>query len=229
MNEFTVYQHINKINGKRYIGITQQAPERRWRPDGSGYKENPHFWKAIQKYSWDGFEHIIIKSGISKQEACDLERELIAKYQSNDQNKGYNVSDGGEHNNMPLETRLRLSRERKGKNLGKDNPNYGNHKLAGTNNPLYGKHLSAETKAKISANRKGKGLQKFSEEHKRKIREHHGGGSDKKQVMCIETSVIYESINDAARNLGINKKMISNCCRNMPHFNTAGGYHWQFV
>ena len=27
----------------------------------------------------------------------------------------------------------------------------------------------------------------------------------------------------------LNKKVISNCCRGTIHYNTSGGYHWQFV
>lgn len=226
---FAVYQHINKTNQKRYIGITQQNVFRRWRSDGSGYKNNPYFWHAIQKYGWDNFDHIIIKTGLSQQEACQMERDLIAYYQSNDLTHGYNIADGGQFNIMPLSTRQRLSIERKGKNCGADNPNYGNHKLAGVNNPNYGKHVSEEIRNKISENRKGKGLHEFTEEHKQKLRENHAGGSDKKKVICIETGVIYSSINEAAKAMGIDKKMISNCCRNTPHYKTAKGYHWQFA
>jgi group I intron endonuclease len=226
---FTVYQHINKTNQKRYIGITQQNVARRWRPDGSGYKNNPYFWHAIQKYGWDNFDHIIIKTGLSQQEACQMERDLIAQYQSNDLVHGYNIADGGQFNIMPLSTRQRMSEERKGKGCGADNPNYGNHKLAGENNPNYGKHHSEEVRKRISENRKGKGLHEFSDEHKQKLRDNHAGGADKKKVLCVETGIIYSSINEAASAMGINKKMISNCCRNIPHYKTAKGYHWQFA
>lgn len=226
---FTVYQHINKTNQKRYIGITQQNVTRRWRFDGSGYKNNPYFWHAIQKYGWDNFDHIIIKTGLSQQEACEMERDLIAQYQSNDLVHGYNIADGGQFNIMPLSTRQRMSAERKGKGCGADNPNYGNHKLAGENNPNYGKHHSEEVRKRISENRKGKGLHEFTDEHKQKLRDNHAGGDDKKKVLCVETGIIYSSINEAANTMGINKKMISNCCRNVPHYKTAKGYHWQFA
>ena len=35
---YTVYQHKNKINGKIYIGITMQEPEKRWGVNGRNYK-----------------------------------------------------------------------------------------------------------------------------------------------------------------------------------------------
>ena len=229
LSSFTVYEHINRANGKRYIGITCQDARRRWRPDGSGYKGNPFFWNAIQKYGWDNFDHIIIKQGLTKDEACQMEKDLIERYHSNDLIHGYNLSDGGEYNTMPQVTRERLSRERKGKNCGANNPNYGNHKLAGKNNPNYGKHLSEETRRKISESRKGKGLKHFSEEHRRKLSEHHGGGAESKKVYCIEENLLFKSINEAARYVGCNKNLISKCCRNMPHYNTAKGYHWKFA
>lgn len=229
MNNFTVYMHINRVNDKRYIGLTRQDVRRRWRPDGSGYKNNPYFWHAITKYGWDNFEHVIVKTGLSQDEACKMEKELIAFYKSNDLVHGYNIADGGQFNVMPEATRQRLSRERKGTRLGKDNPNYGNRWMVGENNPNYGKHHSAEVRKKISENRKGKGPHEFSEEHKQRLRENHSGGADKKKVLCIETGIVYESINDAARALDINKKIISNCCRGVAHYHTAKGYHWQFT
>lgn len=185
---FTVYMHINKVNGKRYVGITHfENLNRRW-SNGKGYFRNKHFSDAIKKYGWDNFEHLIIDEKLPKDIACAMEKALIRKYDTQNKEKGYNITDGGEYY-----------------------------------------HHSPESKALMSKNRKGKGLQKFSEEHKRKLRENHGGGAESKKVVCVETGAIYESINDAAKAIGKNKKMISNCCRNVPHYNTAGGYHWQFL
>lgn len=37
-NNYKVYQHINKVNGKRYIGYTKLSPCNRWK-NGNGYKD----------------------------------------------------------------------------------------------------------------------------------------------------------------------------------------------
>lgn len=186
---FLVYEHINRINGKRYVGITHHTddPNRRWN-NGRGYFRNKHFSDAIHKYGWENFDHIILASGLNKQDACTIERMMIQIHQTQNKCFGYNITDGGEFF-----------------------------------------HHSNATKALMSKHRKGKGLRKFSEEHKRKIREHHQGGTDKKSVVCVESGLVYKSINDAARATGINKKQISGCCRNVPHYNAAGGYHWRFA
>lgn len=91
-----------------------------------------------------------------------------------------------------------------------------------------GRH-SEESKLLMSKNRKGKGTQLKNEETRRRMRENHKGGNVPKQVLCIETGTVYESINAAARTVGINKKVISNCCRGIGHYKTAAGYHWQFI
>lgn len=83
-------------NGKVYVGITCQSPQSRWGVGGDGYAKHPHFWNAIRRYGWDSFKHEIVLSGLSKQEACDKEREHIKKYRSNNPQYGYNLTTGGD-------------------------------------------------------------------------------------------------------------------------------------
>jgi group I intron endonuclease len=103
---FCVYKHINTVTKKVYIGITSRSPKYRWGKNGNGYlrkKENgeyiqPLIARAILKYGWEAFEHIILFEGLSKAEAKSKEIELIAQYKSRDPNFGYNISAGGEGN-----------------------------------------------------------------------------------------------------------------------------------
>lgn len=95
---FKVYMHTSP-NGKKYIGITrQEKPERRWGSNGCGYIDNQHFWRAIQKYGWDNFQHEILFEDLTEEEAQQKEIELIAYYDSTDQTKGYNITAGGGYN-----------------------------------------------------------------------------------------------------------------------------------
>ena len=57
--DYTVYLHINKVNKKVYVGITSMRVENRWR-EGKGYKKCEIMNKAILKYGWSNFEHIIL-------------------------------------------------------------------------------------------------------------------------------------------------------------------------
>lgn len=43
-----IYKITNKINNKKYIGITCRPPEIRWN-HGRGYLTNKHFWRVIEK------------------------------------------------------------------------------------------------------------------------------------------------------------------------------------
>lgn len=100
MNDWVLYMHKSKINGKVYIGITSNI-KLRWRGTGSQYKphngknQNIPFWNAIKKYGFDSFEHIILKENLSYEDACKLEIEYISKYDSTNKEKGYNRAVGG--------------------------------------------------------------------------------------------------------------------------------------
>jgi group I intron endonuclease len=93
-NNYSVYKHTNKQNGKVYIGITKQAVERRWQK-GCGYA-GTYFGNAINKYGWDGFSHEVLFTGLRKETACKIEIALIKAYRSNQHDYGYNISEGGE-------------------------------------------------------------------------------------------------------------------------------------
>lgn len=79
-----------------YIGITSQPLIHRWGKDGHGYFHQQLFNRAITKYGWDGFDHIVLGRGLNKENACKMEALLIAQYQSNNPDYGYNCSIGGE-------------------------------------------------------------------------------------------------------------------------------------
>ena len=169
-NNYTVYMHKNKINGKVYIGITKQKPKYRWRK-GKGYKKSI-FRNAIDKYGWDNFEHIILFEHLNKEDACNKEIELIKKYNSNNKNFGYNISTGGDSGSIG--THRKMTDEHKEKDrivhLGEKNGMYG---IKGQKHPSYGKHLSEETKRKMSEKLKGhtpwnKG-KRLTKEHKEKV------------------------------------------------------------
>jgi len=95
-DNYCVYIHTNKINGKKYVGQTCQKPEKRWN-NGQGYKQNSYFYRAIKKYGWDGFDHEIVAQGLTKDEANNFERVLIKELNSINPKEGYNLQDGGSH------------------------------------------------------------------------------------------------------------------------------------
>ena len=147
---YTVYMHKNKINGKVYIGITGQKPNVRWN-NGTGYR-GTYFANAINKYGWENFEHIILFSNLTKDEACQKEIELIKEHSSTDCRFGYNLAIGGEINcgyHLSEETKEKLSEINRGEK-----------------HPQYRKPKSDETKRKISEAMKGI---KFSDEHKKNL------------------------------------------------------------
>lgn len=91
---YVLYKHTFP-NGKVYIGITCQKPERRW-SKGYGYYQNERMFRAIKKYGWDNIKHEILYEDLTEEEAYLKEIDLIAEYDSTNVAKGYNIHKGGE-------------------------------------------------------------------------------------------------------------------------------------
>lgn len=133
-NNYKVYMHVSP-SGKKYVGITCQPVCQRWR-NGKGYARNEHFYRAIKKYGWNSFKHIILHDGLSEEAACKIEKELVEKLNLTNPKNGYNLHTGGLHHTISEETREKISKSRKGI-------------AAGAKNPFYEKHHTEETLEKI--------------------------------------------------------------------------------
>lgn len=116
--EYCVYKHTCIANGKIYIGITRKDPKIRWL-GGSGYTNNKYFHRAIKKYGWnEGFIHEVLFENLSKEEAEEKEKDLIAFYKSNQKEYGYNLQSGGSVNyTLSEEGRKHISESKKGKKI----------------------------------------------------------------------------------------------------------------
>lgn len=108
MGRYVIYMHKNKINEKVYIGQTCQNPIKRWGTGGKNYKQSPLFWNAIQNYGWDNFEHIILETDLTHEEANQRESYYINFYKSNIKAFGYNLTSGGSKGKPNEETRNKL-------------------------------------------------------------------------------------------------------------------------
>ena len=128
-NNYVLYLHISPSR-KKYFGITGMKPKYRWN-NGHGYRQNNHFWNAIQKYGLNNIRHIILADDLTKEDACLFEQICIALYDTTNHNNGYNNSLGGEHGKHSEESKQKISENNKceknyfyGKhNLGKNNHN----------------------------------------------------------------------------------------------------------
>ena len=218
MKDYIVYKHISPSN-KVYIGITSRVPKKRWN-NGNGYLNNDYFMKAIKKYGWDNFQHIILYNNLSKEEAETKEIELIKRFKSDKRKYGYNIQHGGSSvGKHSEETKIKIGIANKGR-MPWD----------------YGKHLSKETREKISKNHFGikpneetrlkMSIAKKGKKQSKEIIEKRAKSCCKK-IKCCELNKEFKSLKEAQEIMNIYKNSISNCLNGRTM--TAGGYHWEYV
>jgi group I intron endonuclease len=225
--EGRIYVHKNKINGKCYVGQTIRSDlHERWK-EGKGYKTNQLFSRAIKKYGWNNFEHIVLEEIYKTQkELNEAEIKYIELYDS--VKNGYNILSGGFYNPMSnpesrekmkkaitglkrtpeqiernkqaqKKWRENLSPEKK-EELKKFWSEIGKERT-GEKNSFYGKTHSEETRKKLAS--KDKTYITGSKNHK------------SKKVICNETKEIFINMREASEKTGIPASSISNDCRNL--------------
>lgn len=205
--DYCVYIHTNKINGKKYIGQTCKTPSARWQ-NGTGYKTQKHFWNAICKYGWDNFEHEVVASNLTQDEANTFEKILIEKLETMNPDKGYNKDSGGNNGKRASEeTRKKISLSH-----------------IGEKNPMYGKHMSEENKKIRSQKWKGENNPIHG---KTGINAHHITPIYKIDKETDKVICRYDTIHQAEEDTGAFHGNIVKCCCGKR--NTAGGFKWSYA
>lgn len=251
---FVVYCHTNKINNKKYIGITCQELNERFR-NGNGYKASPHFYKAIQKYGWDNFTHEIIYSNLSESEAKEKEIELILAYNTRNKDFGYNITPGGEGysgednpwtgRHHTDEAKAKMSKARKGIPKSEEFKEYMRDKLKGRrfldetkrkmsenhanvkgeNNPMYGKRRDPEhMKKMVVASKTPEAIEKMK---KNKTWYSGAKNPNSKSVTCIETGRVYSTVKEASEDIGCHPSKISNVLHG--YIKHIKGFHFKYT
>lgn len=93
MRTYYIYKATNKINGKSYIGQTNNWRTRIWQHMRCYEKEDCSFHDAIKKYGFDNFDWELLETCNDKNMALDLEKHYIELYDT--YRNGYNENKGG--------------------------------------------------------------------------------------------------------------------------------------
>ena len=215
----TIYLIRNKVNGKCYIGQTQEKNgfDSRYSYSGEGIERvynhhrylkehnksyNKHLLGSIEKYGFEAFEiNKCLDYAFSLEELNVKEKVYIQLYDSFE--NGYNETLGGEGKEgccHSEETKTKISEANKGKHKGE-------------NHYMYGKHLSEEHKIKISEAKKGKYVGE--------------NNPSAKAVYCYEKNEIRLTAKEWSEELCISGVGISNCCTGK--LKSTGGYHFRYA
>ena len=224
---YCVYVHTNKVNGKKYVGITKYGnnPNKRWH-NGSAYQCNKHFTQAINKYGWNNFSHEILSSNLTEEEAKHFETLLIEKLDLTNPDKGYNLNSGGATMNHSEETKRRMSDSHSKKVYQYNIIGYlikiwNSIKIAEKELGIDGSGIVKCCKGKLCTmggfvwRYEGESFYLKEDSHFTKVYQFNLDGKFLRK---------WDSISYAAKTLNINPNTISHCCNGL--YKTAGGFIW---
>lgn len=102
-----VYKITNDINGKVYIGQTNDL-KRRWKEHCNDKRKGHLITLAIRKYGKENFSMEVLYFG---EDYNSKEKEFISKFKSRDKKYGYNIAPGGQDSHGELNPRCKISKK----------------------------------------------------------------------------------------------------------------------
>lgn len=208
---YMVYLVTNLVNGKQYVGITNDL-HTRWRAHRKATRDG--LGLAIRKYGVENFTVEVIAKTPSRKRVLELEVEFI-KARGTLSPKGYNLTTGGEAGRVVTEE------SRRKQSLSK----------MGKPSPRKGAVLTEETKQLISLSKRG--VSTATEYSKAKWSRDRKGNTyararGVKQIDLKGNLVAeYRSVKSASEITGIHRTAINRTC--LGGTKTAGGYVWLTV
>lgn len=187
-----VYKITNKINGKAYIGQTIQKLKRRWDFHVCKRSGCLALKAAFEKYGIENFTIEIVYEASSLEELCQKEQQFIQEFNTLAPN-GYNLTTGGERPVYSDESRKKMSESSKGrlvwnKGLTKDDPRVAKYVRSGKDH-----HYTGKSSAVKGRKHTQKANDKWKESNLKRF----------VKIKCVQTGQVFESINEAARVLGV--------------------------
>lgn len=159
-----IYSATNSINGKVYIGQTNDFKSRK-KSHFYAHNRKSYFYRALRKHGEKHFDWEILQTTIDESAANKYEKYYIEYFNSTDSEYGYNLTDGGRSNfhfNDVIKNKIATKqkewsqknpekREALAKILvdwRKNNPERNRKE----NNPMWGKHHTEDTRQRIKKN-----------------------------------------------------------------------------
>lgn len=233
---YCVYVHENKINGRKYFGITKGYPKDRW-GNGSGYTSCTKFYPAIKKYGWNGFYHIVIINKLSAEEAAFLEKSFIKIFNTTNREFGYNTDIGGRLSIVSARAKRKMIAERRMRPIICLETMQRYESQADLSN------IEGKSHSYVHDACKSRGSRVHDRKHYLYIEDYikmspkevqdiiDGKFQNHQEVVCMETGEVFWDATKAGQTLSYGKFSVSNRCN---HFrkrgkdNFAGGFHWAF-
>ena len=188
-----IYGYTNLESGRMYIGQTVH-PNYRWKQHR--YCKNATGWHKDYQNNPDKYEYSVIEYDVPEDKLDEREIFWIRFFDS--YHNGYNLTPGGnlssgfkdKHHSDEAKKKIGEASKKlwkdpeylkkmknRPKQCGEKNGMYGDHRFAGENHPMYGKHHTEEAKQKISARMKSENNPMYGKTHsletRKKISEHH--------------------------------------------------------
>lgn len=236
---YCIYCHTNRINGKKYIGMTSQSLKNRWMY-GHGYKGCTEFESAIKQFGWKEFDHEVLATGLSFETACESEKHFIEKLGSRYPD-GYNLDGGGTAGrDLSTITKTRIGDQNRGRHPTEET----RKKMSAARR---GREFSDETRKKLSAANKGKTRteeqrKRLSEARKKLLLSNNelreicsermrSCGEEKERAVFQYTKdgvfvKKHDSVRRAAKSVGGKHSNICKCCRGEKK--SMYGYVWKY-
>lgn len=157
-----IYKIVNKVNGKYYIGSSEDI-ERRWirchrKCLRGGYHRNIHFQRSWNKCGENNFELIIVEIVNPIREILLNVEQKYLDTASRERNKSYNLTFVAGGGNLGKEVSKKISLSLKGKTVPLERREKIKNSTLGKKNHFYGKHHTEEQKKKWSLIFKKRGL-----------------------------------------------------------------------
>lgn len=245
----TVYQIVNNVNGKIYIGQSSNTEER-WYRHSVDYKriKEKYLYRAMRKYGFENFEFSILEENISLDNINAREQYWINSKNSMVPN-GYNMTNGGEgtFRTITEETREKLRQSAKNQVITDETrKKMSDNQTRRFSNPEERKIMSEKLKSNIEAmtklsQRNSERLANMSASEKEEFEKKRIKGLiDKKgkklKGICLETQQEYsfKSIREASKWIRENTEFKKACHTNISKV-TRGkidyvyGYEWILI